>query len=87
MELVCFTTNNGDVYDGEFIEDNRVGKSVLRFHDGSEYIGQFIEDEADGHGLFNDKDGNRYMSKVNEDKTDKNKEKESGSFLKGNFEF
>jgi hypothetical protein len=63
---------NGDIYDGEFVDNMRVGKSRLRFHDGSEYIGQFIADEADGHGIFSDKYGNRYMS-VADDNAEENK--------------
>lgn len=53
---------NGDIYDGEFVNNKRVGKSRLRLHDGSEYIGQFIDNEIDGHGIYTDKFGNRYMS-------------------------
>ena len=58
---------NGDIYDGEFVDNVRIGKSRLRFHDGSEYIGQFIDDMADGTGLFNDKEGNRFMTLAEDD--------------------
>ncbi|CAI2364639.1 unnamed protein product [Moneuplotes crassus] len=79
---------NGDIYDGEFLDNQRVGKSRLRFHDGSEYIGQFIEDTADGHGIFTDKEGNRYMTVVEDqgshvDGSIHDKSFVNGYFLKG----
>ena len=58
---------NGDIYDGKFVKNKRIGKASLKFNDGSEYIGQFINDQADGHGLFTDTHGSRYQSIV-EDK-------------------
>ena len=59
---------NGDIYDGDFVKNLRVGKSRLLLADGSEFIGQFIDDEVDGHGILTDKAGNRYMSIIDEDK-------------------
>ena len=58
---------NGDIYDGRFFNNKRVGKSRLRLVNGCEYIGQFIDNESDGHGIFTDAEGNRYMSIVVED--------------------
>ncbi|CAI2381814.1 unnamed protein product [Moneuplotes crassus] len=77
--------SNGDIYDGEFLDNQRVGKSRLRFHDGSEYIGQFIEDTADGHGLFADKEGNRYMSLVEEQNNNEDSHHHDKSFMNGYF--
>ena len=53
---------SGDIYDGEFVRNKRVGKSRVRFSNGSEFIGQFIDNEIDGHGIYTDSLGNRYMS-------------------------
>ena len=72
---------NGDVYNGQFVENKRVGKAQLRSKDVSQYIGQFINDEADGHGLYTDTKGNRYQTKGQKDTDDK--EDETGHFLKG----
>lgn len=71
---------NGDIYDGKFVENKRVGKSRVVFKDGSEFIGQFIDDQADGHGIFTDSKGNRYQSKVEDEKL---KHEDVGYFLKG----
>ena len=73
---------NGDVYDGQFVHNKRIGQSRLRFVDGSEYIGQFINDEAEGHGIYTDIHGNRYMS-IAKDKSLASKENKNGFFLKG----
>jgi hypothetical protein len=54
--------SNGDVYDGEFLENKRVGKSRLRFADGAEYFGQFMDDEVEGVGIYTDPEGNRFMN-------------------------
>jgi hypothetical protein len=68
------------------VENQRVGKSRLRFYDGSEYIGQFVDDTADGVGLFTDKGGDRYMAMVDEQDGIKQKHGErsdNGYFLQG----
>jgi len=49
---------DGEVYDGQFLNDMRVGKGKLQYPDGSQYIGQFINDQADGHGIFTDSENN-----------------------------
>ncbi|CAI2384134.1 unnamed protein product [Moneuplotes crassus] len=77
--------SNGDRYDGQFLNDKRIGNSRLIFDDKSEYIGQFIDDEADGHGIYTDPQGNRYMS-ISEtmDRTsDHHQDGGSGHFLRG----
>jgi len=30
---------NGDIFDGDFVNDHWVGKGSLKFHQGGEYIG------------------------------------------------
>lgn len=74
---------NGDVYDGEFVKNLRIGKSRIIFNDGSEYIGQFIDDEADGHGIYTDKAGNRYMSVTVDPSDPDQKALKAGFFLRG----
>jgi hypothetical protein len=63
--------SNGDIYDGEFVRNKRIGKSRLLCANGSEYIGQFIDNEVDGHGIYSDKFGNRFMSMVAEEPQNK----------------
>ena len=73
--------SNQDVYDGQFVDNIRIGKSRLRFNDGSEYIGQFMDDQADGHGIYTDIKGNRYMSLSGENET--GEFRNNGNFLRG----
>jgi hypothetical protein len=70
---------NGQIYDGQFVEDNRVGKGKLQYPDGCSYIGQFIENNANGHGIFTDAKNNRYRSIIDEDEANG----ETGQFVKG----
>ena len=75
---------NGDVYDGHFVDNKRIGNSRLIFQDGSEYIGQFIDDEADGHGIYTDKLGNRYMSVASTAPKYSNvQDNKGGNFIRG----
>lgn len=81
-----FHYTNGDVYDGSFVKNKRIGNCRLIFADKSEYIGQFIDDEADGNGIYTDKVGNRYMSisKPNDKQSNSEEEPEmNGHFLRG----
>ena len=41
---------NGDVYEGPWVNDQRIGRGKLLFKDGSIYYGMFSEDMADGNG-------------------------------------
>lgn len=64
----CHYYLNGDFYEGEWLNDKRIGKGKLMFQDGSHLISQFIDDQADGHGIYEDKYGNSFQSIVQEDK-------------------
>jgi hypothetical protein len=55
------------VYDGEFVDDKRVGKSLVKFEDGSEYLGRFVSDEMEGSGIYTDKIGNKFMTFQSDD--------------------
>mgnify|MGYP001182500470 CR=1 FL=1 len=53
------TYTNGDYYDGEWFENNRVGKGegVLHLPDGSIYLGSFLDCLADGTGVMKYENG------------------------------
>ena len=38
---------NGDIYDGQWINDVRVGRAKMLFKDGSQYLGTFVNDAID----------------------------------------
>ena len=69
---------NGDINEGEYLTDKRVGKGTLLFSDQSTLISQFIDDQADGHGIYEDKAGNSFQSFVSEDQ-----DMETGAFRNG----
>lgn len=49
------------VYDGEFLENKRHGKAVMRWGDGREYRGQFHQNDIHGEGIMRWPDGRRYV--------------------------
>lgn len=51
---------NGDVYEGSYTNDKRIGKGKIIFADGSQLISQFIGDAADGHAIYENTLGNTY---------------------------
>lgn len=38
---------NGDIYDGQWNNDVRVGRAKMLFKDGSQYLGTFVNDAID----------------------------------------
>jgi len=75
--LVCFIAN--------ILEDLRVGKSLVKFHDNSTYLGQFVNDDIEGNGILTDAQGNKFMS-FTSDKDGKyipSKRLYNGAFVKG----
>ena len=59
---------NGDFYDGEWLNDKRIGRGRIFLADGSKLNGMFIEDKADGYVEFEDKNGNMFQSENEEAK-------------------
>lgn len=45
--------NNGDKYEGEFLNSKKNGQGKYTFKNGTEYIGEFKEDCFDGNGRLN----------------------------------
>ena len=53
--------DDGDRYDGEFLDNMRNGHGVYTLADGARYDGEFRNDEMTGHGVFTIPDlGTRY---------------------------
>ena len=59
---------NGDLYDGEWLNDRRIGRGRILLSDGSKINGMFIEDKADGYVEFEDRKGNMFQSENEEGK-------------------
>lgn len=49
---------DGDLYEGEWIEDKREGYGVMKFVDNLKYKGEFKSDALNGKGTLYDKDDN-----------------------------
>jgi len=48
-----FTWKNGDVYDGKFEEDKRLGRGKMTFKEtGDVYEGEWREDKMNGDGKY-----------------------------------
>lgn len=56
----CLTYAKGDVYDGEFVDDMRIGIGTCRFANGDEYEGEWLNDLQDGEGICIYADGAVY---------------------------
>ncbi|KAL0491849.1 phosphatidylinositol 4-phosphate 5-kinase [Acrasis kona] len=56
---------NGDVYEGDFVDGKFHGKGVLRYHDGGVYDGSFENFERQGRGTYTSPDGGRYEGEFN----------------------
>jgi hypothetical protein len=64
------TYDNGDKYDGEFVENVKEGKGIYYYNNGDVYKGEFFEDLKDGYGVYTYKNGDRYEGEFKEDKKD-----------------
>ena len=62
----------GDVYEGDWKNDQRTGKGILKYHDGDVYEGEFNKGKKEGKGTMKYKDA--YLKENG--KTIKEKEKE-----------
>ena len=51
---------NGDVYEGEFLNDQRHGKGIFKDNNGDVYEGDFLNDKIQGKGVYTYKEGDVY---------------------------
>jgi uncharacterized caspase-like protein len=54
------TLGNGDVFEGEFVDDNPNGKGILRLASGDTYEGQMVRGQIEGVGVYKFKSGNMF---------------------------
>lgn len=55
-----FTYSNGDVYDGQYVNDKRQGKGAFIYADGDRYEGDWNNGRIEGYGVYVYEDGERY---------------------------
>ena len=56
-----FTYKNGDVYVGNWNDDERSGFGKIDYEDGSSYEGSWTNDERSGPGTYYFENGDRYV--------------------------
>ena len=64
------TYDNGDKYDGMFVDNVKEGKGIYYYNNGDRYEGEFFEDLKDGYGIYYYKNGEKYQGEFKEDKKD-----------------
>ena len=62
------TYDNGDVYEGNFVENVKEGKGIYKYSNGDRYEGEFFEDQKDGYGIYYYKNGEKYEGEYKNDK-------------------
>ena len=50
---------NGDVYEGEWLNDKAHGKGIYYHIDGSKYIGEWIDDKINCYGVLELRNGDK----------------------------
>ena len=65
---MAITYDNGDKYEGDFVENVKEGKGTYDYSNGDKYVGEFFEDAKDGYGIYYYKNGERYEGEFKEDK-------------------
>jgi hypothetical protein len=85
--------NDGDYYDGEWINDRRVGRGKIYLAHGGKINGQFQSDQAECRVEFEDKNGNMISTDQEESKKGPAASKQPSSknvlqtiFKKGTFQ-
>ena len=57
---MIITYNNGDKYEGDFVNNIKEGKGVYYYENGDKYEGDFIQDKKEGYGVYFYKNGEKY---------------------------
>jgi hypothetical protein len=55
-----FYDQDGSIYDGEWLADQRSGRGKMLFQDGSVYDGEWEADKIHGKGIFISSNGDRF---------------------------
>ena len=48
--------NNGDIFEGEFENEERNGHGIIKYFNGDIFEGEFKNDERNGHAIFKGKE-------------------------------
>ena len=56
-----YTWDNGDTYEGEWVEDRREGHGTMTWASGARYDGDWLNDRQHGEGEFVSARGNKYI--------------------------
>jgi hypothetical protein len=59
---------SGNVYDGDFLNNQRTGKGIFRWNNGNVYDGDFLNNQRTGKGIFRWNNGNVYEGDFLNDK-------------------
>jgi len=62
------TCENGDIYEGTFVEDMQQGTGVFTYANGYKYDGEFLKGKWNGRGKFTFADGGYYKGDFREGK-------------------
>ncbi|MBR6797020.1 MAG: hypothetical protein IKM53_06705, partial [Clostridia bacterium] len=76
-----YTWANGDVYEGNYVNDVRNGKGVLTLASGEKYDGHFANDLKHGNGTLNFENGEVYSGGFVNGKLDTRLTDENGKFI------
>ena len=60
--------NNGDKYEGEFVNNVKEGKGIYLYENGDKYEGDFVQDKKEGYGVYYYKSGEKYEGEFKNDK-------------------
>ena len=59
---------DGNIYNGDFIDNRREGKGTFIFADGDIYTGSFVNSKFEGQGTYTWTDGQNYVGEWKDDK-------------------
>lgn len=62
--------DNGDVYEGEWVDGMREGKGCMKYNNGDMYDGEWKTDMREGQGEYTWKDGRKYIGEYKADQRD-----------------
>ena len=60
--------NTGDVYDGQWKENQRSGRGTYTWKNGDKYVGEWADNNRSGRGTYTWKDGEKYEGEWLDDK-------------------
>ncbi|MDA0185869.1 MAG: hypothetical protein O3C59_00205 [Proteobacteria bacterium] len=62
------TSANGDIYVGEFKDDQRNGQGTFTSANGNIYVGEWLDDQANGQGTITYANGDIYVGEWKDNK-------------------